>query len=162
MGNRAVSCSSVLFSHRAVGEAARLIPLGGGLQGERCHEQDCSSSGFQTGGSSIPRRGSWPIHQFRSPGCCLTSEASGFWHRGQTESSALGTLVATLQRAWEEVFGPHHGSPILALCKVTRPPSGLPLQSPVDPLTQINYQAKRAENQTRGDQWHLKEALHLP
>lgn len=78
------------------------------------------------------------------------------------KAAPLGTLVAMSQRAWEEVFGPHHGSPILALCKVTRPPSGLPLQSPVDPLTQINYQAQRAENQTHGDQWHIKEALHLP
>lgn len=97
---------------------------------------------------------------FRSPGCCLTSEASGFWQRGQTESTTGDH--ATSQRAWEKVFGPYRRSPILALCKVTRPPSGLPLQSPVDPLAQINYHAQRAENQTCGDQWHLKEALHLP
>lgn len=53
MGNRAVSGSSVLFSPPAVGEASRLIPLGGGLQGGRCQEQDCSSSGFPMGGSSL-------------------------------------------------------------------------------------------------------------
>ena len=68
-----------------MGEAARLIPLGGGLQGERCHEQDCSSSGFQTGGSSL-------FHE-EVPGLSISSDPQGVASPARPQGSGTGVRL---------------------------------------------------------------------
>lgn len=93
VGNRAVSCSSVLFSHPTVDEASRLILLGGGLQGEWCQEQDCSSSVFLMGGS--------PLFHEEVPGPSIIQIPRVLPHQ-------QGLRVLAEWSDWKHHWGPRH------------------------------------------------------